>query len=34
MGEEAWQGFAAYAGPLLMEMYSTLMWPSSFSPLQ
>lgn len=34
MGEEAWQNFAAYAGPLLVEMHSTLMWPASFSPLQ
>jgi len=34
MGETAWQEFAAYAGPLLVEMHSTLMWPASFSPLQ
>lgn len=34
MGETAWQEYGASVQSILEEMHSTLMWPSSFSPLQ
>ena len=34
MEETAWQEYGAAVRPLLVDMQSTLMWPSSFSPLQ
>ena len=32
--EKAWQDYTAAVRPILVEMHSTMMWPSSFSPLQ
>ena len=34
MQEKAWQDYGAAVQPILEDMHSTMMWPSSFSPLQ
>ncbi len=34
MNETAWQEYGAAVQQILVEMHSTMMWPSSFSPLQ